>query len=436
MTTPPPPGSANRIPPPERSEPGSGWLHARAIAGRVRPWRWQIATGIAIFVLVTNFGPGLLLGPRVGTQAATRHDIVQSVVAVGHVESRHRVDIGAQVTGVVASIPVEEGQAVKEGDVLILLDERDVQAAVDQARGARASAEARFRQIEESTLPTAQQALQQAEATLLNAQQNFARTEKLQAQHFATTSQLDTDRRDLDVAATRVRAARLVLTINQPGGTEHQFARNEVSRAAATLRSAEARLSYARILAPVDGTLIFRDVERGDIVQPSRVVMRLAPTGEVQLVVQIDERNLSLIAPGKAALAAADAYPGHIFPAQIVFINPSVNLQRGAVEVKLRVAPTDLPPWLREDMTVSVDIEVARKQGALVLAPRFVHDIDGPAPWVLKVDGGHARRQPVKLGLRGGIRVEIGEGLAEGERAIAPDAAVGDGDRIRAMSHE
>ena len=164
--------------------------------------------------------------------------------------------------------------------------------------------------------------------------------------------------------------------------------------------------------------------------------MNLSPAGEIQLVVQIDEKNLGLVALANKALASAEAYPDKTFPAEVVYVSPAVNLQRGSMEVKLRVAPADAPPYLREDMTVSVDIEVARKKDAVVLPLRFVRDLEGAAPWVLKVDGGSARRQPVKIGLRGGRVIEIAEGLAPGDRAIAPDAAVADGQRMRAAARE
>jgi len=87
-------------------------------------------------------------------------------------------------------------------------------------------------------------------------------------------------------------------------------------------------------------------------------------------------------------------------------------------------------------MTVSVDIEVARKKDAVVLPLRFVRDLEGAAPWVLKVEGGHARRQPVKIGLRGARVMEIAEGLSPGDRVVGPDATVADGQRIRASAHE
>jgi HlyD family secretion protein len=87
-------------------------------------------------------------------------------------------------------------------------------------------------------------------------------------------------------------------------------------------------------------------------------------------------------------------------------------------------------------MTVSVDIEVARKKDAVVLPLRFVRDLEGAAPWVLKLDGGRARRQAVKIGLRGARVIEIAEGLSPGDRVIGPDAAVSDGQRMRAAAHE
>lgn len=397
-------------------------------------WRWLSAALATATAAAAIFGPNLVLGPRVAVETAQRREIVQTVVAIGHVESPYRVDIGTQLTGVVAGIPVEEGQSVREGDPLIVLDDKDLRTAVDQAESAVSTSQSRFRQIQDSTLPTAQEALAQAQATLLNAEKTYERTAKLQRERFATTAQLDADRRDRDIAGTRVRAAALVVASNRPGGSDHQAAQYEMTRTDAALRSAQTRLSYTRILAPRDGTLIFRDVERGDLVQPGKVLMTLSPAGEVQLVMQIDEKNLGLIVLGNEALASADAYPDKIFPASVVYISPSVSLQRASIEVKLRVPPAEAPPYLRQDMTVSVDIEVARRKDAVVLPLRYARDIDGRRPWLLKVDGGHARRQPVSIGLRSSTQIEIVEGLASGDRVIPPNAAVVDGQRLRAVA--
>ena len=111
------------------------------------------------------------------------------------------------------------------------------------------------------------------------------------------------------------------------------------------------------------------------MVQPGKVLMVLSPVGETQLVLQIDERNLARLKLGQQALASADAYPAERFAAELVYINPAVDPQRGTVEVKLRVpAP---PAYLRQDMTVSVDIEVDRHADALALPANAVHDAAG-----------------------------------------------------------
>ena len=115
--------------------------------------------------------------------------------------------------------------------------------------------------------------------------------------------------------------------------------------------------------------LIARNVERGTVVQPGKALLVLAPAGDTQLVLQIDENNLGLVALGQKALASADAFPDKTFAAEVTYINPGIDITRASVEVKLTVA--EPPDYLRQDMTVSVDIEVARrKQHACSSAPR------------------------------------------------------------------
>jgi HlyD family secretion protein len=95
---------------------------------------------------------------------------------IEHAAQPFRVNVGSQITGVVADIPVAEGQSVKAGDTLIVLDDREARAAVVQAQGAVAQTEARMRQLRELTLPSAEENLTQAQATLTNAQATFDRT--------------------------------------------------------------------------------------------------------------------------------------------------------------------------------------------------------------------------------------------------------------------
>jgi HlyD family secretion protein len=160
--------------------------------------------------------------------------------------------------------------------------------------------------------------------------------------------------------------------------------------------------------------------------------MTLSPAGRTQLVVAIDEKNLHLLALGQKAVVSADAYPQQRFAAEVAYINPGVNALTGSVDVKLAVSAP--PAVLSQDMTVSIDIEVARHPAVLLLATGAVHDADGPSPWVLRVEGGAATRRPIRLGLRSAGFVEVVEGLQSGDRVIPVAAALAAGDRLRIMA--
>ena len=168
------------------------------------------------------------------------------------------------------------------------------------------------------------------------------------------------------------------------------------------------------------------------MVQPGKELMVLAPAGETQIVVSIDEKNLAQLRIGQKALASADAYPRERFAAELFYINPGIDALRGSVEVKLRVpAP---PAYLRQDMTVSVDIEVARRAGTLVVPADAVYDAAGGHPWVLVESGHRAVKRPVRLGARGEGHVEILEGVAAGDRLVAASAGIAPGARVRAAA--
>ena len=409
----------------------SRWSHALHASGAVLwQWRYRAPLIVVALALLWYFGAPVVLGPVVQADTVVRADFVQSVVASGHVEAPYRVNIGSQITGVVADVTVAEGQSVKAGDRLIVLDDREARAAVVQAEGAVAQAEARLRQIREVTLPSAEQTLQQSTATVVNAQQSYDRAAQLAANGYGTRATLDDATKALDIARAQVRAAELQVFTNRPGGSDFVTAETQVNQARASLTTAQSRLSYTVISAPRDGILISREVERGNIVQPSNVLMKLSPTGDTQLVVQIDEKNLGLLAVGQKALASADAFPKETFPAEVVYINPGVDLQRASVEVKLRMS--DPPAYLRQDMTVSVDIEVAQRPGALIAPTSSVRGMANGKPWVMKADGSRARRQAVKVGLVSGGKAEILDGLAPGELLIPVTSAVKEGAKVSA----
>ena len=392
--------------------------------------RWRLAAALLIVAgLAAYFGFITLAGPKVEAARVARRDIVQTVVASGRVAKPNRVDIGAQVIGTVTAVPVAEGQSVQAGQTLIVLDSTEARAVVKQAELAVAQGEARLRQLRELQLPVAGHSLRQAEANLTNARVQYERNRKLYEAGFIGKAVLDDAQRAVDVAQTQVDAAHKQVETAQPKGSDTALAAAALAQARANLDAAKARLAYTTITAPLDGTLIARDVERGDVVQPGKLLMVLSPAGAIQLVLNIDERNLARLRVGQKALASADAYRDLRFDALLAYINPGVDAQRGTVEVKLDVPRP--PDYLRDDMTVSVDIETERRHGALVLPAGAVHDPAG-APFVLAVRDGRAVRQAVKLGLRGEGAVEVLEGVGEGELAVLNvNAAFKPGRRVR-----
>lgn len=388
----------------------------RLIAGAAWRRRRSVIALVVLALLVGYAGMPLLLGPEVAAERVQRHALVQSVVASGRVETPYRVEIGSQITGTVATIPVAEGQFVRVGDPLITLEDSEARAALVQAEGAVAQAEARVRQIRELTLPSAEQGLRQAQANLVNARNAYERAATLHRDGYTTTAQFDEAQRSYNVAQSQMRAAEFQVQTNRPGGSDAVMAETQLAQAQANLRTARARLDYTVIRAPADGTLIARNVERGYVVQPGRALMLLSPLGEVQLVVQIDERNMGVLAVGQPALASADAYPNQTFAAQLTYINPAVDPQRGSVEVKLRASSP--PGYLRQDMTVSVDIEVARRPDALTIPRTALAAGPNGATGVLVIEDGRVHRRNVRLGVRGDERVEVLDGLREGDIVV------------------
>jgi HlyD family secretion protein len=380
------------------------------------------------------------LGPSVAVEVLQRQDVVQTIVASGHVQSPHRTDVSAQVTGRVVAIPVAEGQSVRQGQTLIELDSSEAQANHQQARANVWQAQVNVRQLLELRLPVAEQTWLQAQAHLKVAQQTLARNQTLYDKGFVGASARDDAQRGLDVAQAQLHIAAQQRQSLLPGGSDEAAAHSAVQVARAGEASASARLRYMRIAAPVDGVLIARTVEPGDGVQPGKVLMVLSPKADMQLVLQIDEKNLHMLRLKQAALASADAYPDQKFDAELVYINPRVDPLRGSVEVKLAVPKP--PAYLQQDMTVSVDLAVARRPQSLWVAQTAVQGAGqgagpGAAPgpaWVWVVRDQRAQRQNITLGLSHQGRAEVLTGLADGDWLVqSPLPNLHDGARVRAV---
>lgn len=396
---------------------------------------WLVAA-VLVLTVTALAAPRVLWGPQVQVLPVVQRDFVQTVVASGRVETPHRADVGVQVTGTVVAVPVHEGQTVPAGTLLIELESAEARATLAQAELAVKQAQARVRQVREVDAPNAEQAVRQAQVNYEVAERTLKRNRELIAKEFIGQAALDDSERAANVAQSILRTAQQQLASARPGGSNAVAADAALAQARAAAQAAQARLRYTRVLAPVAGTLIARNVEPGDVVQPGKALMTLSPSGDLQLVVQIDEKNLKLLQLGQAALASADAYADQRFPARLAYINPGVDAQRGSVEVKLDVPQP--PAYLRQDMTVSVDIEVARRPQAVLVPTDAVHEADSAAPWVLRVEDGRAQRRALKLGLRSRGWCEVLSGLAAGDVVLPATGPVAlqvpEGARVRPVA--
>jgi HlyD family secretion protein len=393
-----------------------------------RPVFWL--AGVAVLAAVA-FAMLRARGPVVRTTLATTRALEQHIVASGRVWVPTRAQISTQVPGLVVAVGAVEGQRVKAGELLVQIDDSEARAAVAQAAAAVDQANARVSQLRRVGAIVASEGLRQAQVSLEGAEQELSRTETLARGGSATQAQLDDARRAAAVARAQKAAAEAQQVSAAPLGADSRLALTALLQAQAQLAGANVRLAQTRVTALHDGVVLTRSVEPGDVVQPARTLLVMAVDADAQLVFHPDERNLAFIALGQKARASADAYPQETFAAEVSYLAPSVDPQRGSIEVRLRVP--EPPSFLKPDMTVSIDLTVAQRARALTLQSEAVIGAASPDAYVWLIEGERVTQRPVKLGIRGEGAVEITEGLREGAEVVLPQGQrFKQGQRVRA----
>lgn len=358
-------------------------------------------------------------GPVLAGYEVAARPLVQTVVATGRVAAVSRAQAGSPVTGVVVERRVQEGDMVQAGDVLAVLRADDLEAAVGEAQAALA-------QLQQSTRPQAQATLREAEARLAQAGREVRRRRELVQRQMITPEAMEQAIQAETAARTAVEQAQLAVQSLAAGNPGEAAARARVA-------SARAQLAKTTIRAEVAGTVLTRNAEPGDLVQPGRVLFEIARAGDTEVLVPLDEKNLDVLATGQAAMCIADAYPARPFPARVSFIAPSVDPQRGTVDIRLAVTP--VPGFLRQGMTVSVNVETGRRDRAMVVPNDALSARDGDRAELWLVANGRATRRQVQLGLRGLTETEVTAGLQAGDWVLADgQAALAEGGRVRVVS--
>ena len=356
--------------------------------------------------------------------------LVRSLRFSARVEALSRVDIGSTVTGRVERVQVTEGMQVDKDALLLELESQELRAALAQAQASRQQALARLAGLRSTGRGAVQASLEQTQAAVTAAQAEFDRVQQLVAQQFLSASRLDDARRARDVALAQLQAARTQVQAVADTGTEVVQAQAQLQLADAGIAAAQARLAQTRLRAPAQAQVLVRQVEPGQIVQPGKVLLTLALQGATQLTAQVDERFLDQLALEQNAAVVADAYPGRRFAARVLSIAPSVDPQRGVIEVKFALVG-DTPDFLREDMTLSIEVETGRRPRALVVPIAALTPGADPTRATLRVvQDGRIEERDVRLGLRTLGAAEVRSGVSDGEEVVLRPA-LPDGTRVR-----
>jgi HlyD family secretion protein len=394
------------------------------------PRRFLIAIAVFAAALLAAFAAWRMTqAPLVPAVSARLAPLVRTLQFSGRVATASRVELGSTLTGRVLAVVVAEGAQVKSGDVLVRLESDELRAALAQSQANERQAAARLAGLRSTGRSAAQAGVAQAESVRVAAQAELQRTLDLVAKDFVSAARLDEVRRAAAVAQAQLDSARAQSAANAEPGTDVAQAQAQLALASAARAAAEARLAEAVLTAPADARVLSRLVEPGQIVQPGRALLRLALAGPLQLVAQVDERYLGQLQPGQPAGVLADAYPTQRFTARVLTIAPLVDAQRGAIEVKFSLAPPT-PAFLREDMTLSVEVETARREQALVVpADALRADAStGTSVWVAR--DGRVEARAVRLGLRTLDAAEVLDGLSAGELVLIGTAPP-PGQRVR-----
>jgi HlyD family secretion protein len=394
--------------------------------------RTQIYWAAALGLLALGVLAWMNRGIPVEIAMVNQGNMVQSVVTSGHIADVARTEVASQSTVPIESILVREGAMVQTGQVLVRLRDDEAQASLRQADAALLEARMRLRQIQTIQGPVSEQQLAQARAADQQAQQELKRSQELLQQGFVSPSRLDDVLRAANTSKAALLAASAQAQGYQAGGAEVALVEARLEQALAARGVAFARLDQLVLRAPATAMVITRAAEPGDMAQAGRSILTLVGGGETRIHASVDEKNVKFLRLGQNASASADAYLDRPFSAQLFYIAPSVDVQRGTIELKLRVDPS--VNYLRPDMTVSVEILTAQVANALMLPTDALRRDANGALFVLVNQNGHAKKVSVRAGLQGIGTTQITQGLASGDPVILPGSTALEGDRVRVQS--
>jgi RND family efflux transporter MFP subunit len=337
--------------------------------------------------------------------------------ASGYVTARRRATVSSKITGKVVEVNVEEGMAVKEGQILARLDDEQSRAALALAKAQLASAEKGVRENEVH--------LQQANITL-------KRQTQLTTSGYGSQQDVDQAKTDVDATEARINALK-----------------EQVNVAERQVELQQTEVDNAIIRAPFSGIATSKDAQPGEMVSPVSAGGGFTRTGictivdmkSLEIEVDVNESYINRVTPGQDVTAVLDAYPDWQIPAHVITIVPTADRQKATVLV--RIGFKQLDPRILPDMGIKVTFlrSDADKRGAaatnaqaVTLVPKTAirNDNDMTVAFIVKGDKGDVvERRAVRVGGTDGDRVEVLAGLHAGDRVVlSPPAELKDGGKV------
>lgn len=383
---------------------------------------------IAALCVAVVFGVQKWRGPVLPGLTVEFMPLELRIVASGEVRYQSLARIGSEITGTVLARHVREGDRVSKDDLLIELNPDELQARLAQAKTL-------LQQLREVSRPQAQAALTEARDNLRQASREARRREALAVKGVISTEQVEQAQRIELNAKTALARAQLAADSLAVDGTEEQLLQQRIV-------SAEAELAKTRIYAPFAGRVQTRNVEPGDLVQPSKVLLEIArsdgldrdgvASDGLEVVVALDEKNFAPLKLQQPVQLIADAWPEQTVPGVVSFIAPAVDSSRGTIDVHISVLADDSKQRniFLQGMTVSANIIAAKRERTLVLPNDYLLTNSAGQTQVLRWQDGTVSALDVQLGLRNMTHSEILSGLAEGD-VVVQAGKVSDGQRAR-----
>jgi HlyD family secretion protein len=355
-----------------------------------------IVIAIAVFILFRGKGNE----PKFRTEKVVRGDIEMAVTATGTVNPVTTVLVGTQVSGTIKNIYVDFNSPVKKGQLIARIDPALFEAQVNQAR---------------ANLLAAKANLEKAEATLVDAKRTMERNKELLAKDLIAQSDFDTAETNYETAKASVSAAK------------SQVAQNE-----AALSSAETNLYYTKIVSPVDGIVVSRNVDVGQTVAASFQTPTLFSIAQdltkMQIDTNVDEADIGNIKVGQDVEFTVDAYPDTTFKGKVWQVRNAPITVQNVVTYDVVVQVDNPELMLKPGMTANVSIIVSIKKNVLKIpnaALRFkpaekvkpAVQQKGSGVWIL--EQGNPKRVTISTGISDGNYTELISGkINEGQEAI------------------